>query len=549
MSKHKTFIEELVDSTVKEKLIEEIISELSSIGETLEYSKDDEILKSGEINKYIFFLLSGELKIIVENETVAKLKNRGDLVGEMSIVSRSETKAGVVANCATTMLRVSISKLRDEEKKYDLMLYKVFCLALSEKLENTNIKAKNFEKLNKSLEQEVAKRTVELQNKNSALEIGLKKLENMYSEDLRILKKLSTIENDYLTNAIELSEGNEQVQKPLYAIQSALNPITKLKREKELMTSKNVLVIEPNSKQRNMIKMALGGTGVNATITKSSEEGIKRLESDDEQIDTIFLSTDSIDVADYIKTKNIHPRIVLMTEEESKDYISKIKDFDFLSNIIATKEDDRAYNIKSITTTMSKMASGDIFGLDKYLNWGAEVKEYSITSSKDRSKLNNKVIEELSNIGIRASIRSRISTVIEELLMNAIYDAPVDEDGKSLYNNLPRTVEVNLNPEQAAKLKVATDGLFLAVSVEDPFGAFKKETIFKYLENNYYQQNFNMNKELGKGGAGRGLFMITENSELVIYNIAPKSRTEVVALFDLNPRKDKKTTSLHYFEI
>ena len=64
---------------------------------------------------------------------------------------------------------------------------------------------------------------------------------------------------------------------------------------------------------------------------------------------------------------NIKTKIVLMTEEESKEYISKIKQYHFISNIVATKEDDRAFNIKSISTTVSKMTTGDIYADGKLM--------------------------------------------------------------------------------------------------------------------------------------------------------------------------------------
>jgi hypothetical protein len=194
------------------------------------------------------------------------------------------------------------------------------------------------------------------------------------------------------------------------------------------------------------------------------------------------------------------------------------------------------------------MTSGDIFGLEKYLNWGIEIKEIEIIDSKERQNVNDQVIEHLTELGIRSSVRTRCQVVIEELLMNAIYDAPVDNLGTPLHNFKARTEAVNLSADQSAKLRFATDGLYLAISVEDPFGVFKKETIFKYLENNYFQ-NSEEHLSSGKGGAGKGLFMITESADLVIYNVSPRSKTEVIVLFDLDPSKEKKSTSLHYFEL
>jgi hypothetical protein len=106
-----------------------------------------------------------------------------------------------------------------------------------------------------------------------------------------------------------------------------------------------------------------------------------------------------------------------------------------------------------------------------------------------------------------------------------------------------------LEEQQKGKLRFATDGLYLAISVEDPFGVFKKETIFQYLEGNYSPESVTVTEMDGKGGAGKGLFLISENSDLVIYNVAPQTRTEVIVIFDLDSQKEKKATSLHYFEM
>jgi hypothetical protein len=134
--------------------------------------------------------------------------------------------------------------------------------------------------------------------------------------------------------------------------------------------------------------------------------------------------------------------------------------------------------------------------------------------------------------------------VIEELLMNAIYDAPVDKDENSLYNNLDRKKKVTLEEGQNVKIRFAFDGLDLAISVEDLFGTFKNKTIIKYLENNYFKIDRDLNKNLGKGGAGKGVYMISENSDLVVNNVSKGTKTEAIVFFDLNPKKEESSKSL-----
>jgi CRP-like cAMP-binding protein len=524
-----------------------LIDELTPLGQQLSFSIGDRVLKTGDLNDSLYFLIEGEIAIVVGQETVATLKRKGDIIGEMSIISKNLCSADVVATTPTIMLKVKVDELKEKSSDYELLLYKIFCLTLTEKLENTNVKAHKFEVLNRSLEEEVQRRTNELK-------LGYKKLENMYAENILMVNKLSTLDEDYIQSSLKLlDQATEQGSKldalkiNLKLIQKSLSPMKELKSQQEQLKDQRVLVVESNPKQRNMIKIALGGTGVKVDMVKTAEEAQEALKSN--ACDILFLSAEMLEVADFVKEHNIKTKIVLMTEEESKEYISKIKQYHFISNIVATKEDDRAFNIKSISTTVSKMTTGDIFGLEKYLNWGIEVKEFAVTNSKERQDINDQVISHLTELGIRSVVRTRCQIVIEELLMNAIYDAPVDKNGTPLHNFKARTEAIVLTPDQSGKLRFATDGLYLAISVEDPFGVFKKDTIFKYLETNYFADEGKEVIHEGKGGAGKGLFMITESADLVIYNVSPRSKTEVIVLFDLDPSKEKKSTSLHYFEL
>ena len=83
--------------------------------------------------------------------------------------------------------------------------------------------------------------------------------------------------------------------------------------------------------------------------------------------------------------------------------------------------------------------------------------------------------------------------------MNAIYDAPRDKStGKSIYNHLPRTEQVELKDEEQSQFKYASDGLFMAISVEDPFGGLTKGILLNYLDSCYGGRAGELNKEKGR---------------------------------------------------
>ena len=88
----------------------------------------------------------------------------------------------------------------------------------------------------------------------------------------------------------------------------------------------------------------------------------------------------------------------------------------------------------------------------------------------------------------------------------------------------------------------------MAVSVADPFGALTGDTILDYLDSCYGNQAGDLNKE--KGGAGRGLHQIIENSDLVVFNVEAGVRTEVISLMNVDPKmQGDKSPSFHLFLI
>lgn len=148
-------------------------------------------------------------------------------------------------------------------------------------------------------------------------------------------------------------------------------------------------------------------------------------------------------------------------------------------------------------------------------------------------------------MGVRSSVLDRVNTASEEMLMNAIYDAPVDSKGNALFNHLTRKEEVVLDTHQQSQLRYGSDGMLLAVSVVDPFGALSRDIIIDYLLSCYNGVAGSLNET--KGGAGRGLHQIIENSDLTIFNVKKGVRTEVICLFNLDGQKRETQPSFHYF--
>ncbi len=396
----------------------------------------------------------------------------------------------------------------------------------------------------------------QLEQQNTTLLAGNRKLEEINYTKEQVMKRLREVYDENLTplqetlQKMEHVSGNHQelvrqATRDVYQIQEVIQPITSLYLSEQTIRHKRVLLGEDDKKQQIIAKMALRGSGVELDVVSdlnTGQECLKKRKYDivctNEKL--IELSQSAIELSPTVQT-------VFMTSDKTYQYLPTLRKYPFLCNIVSRNDEDRTFTLKNMITTVSKLITQNIFGLEKYLNWGIEVKQHQVMNSKERQQLVNQMESYFEDLGVRRPVLYKSVAIAEELMMNAIYDAPVDTDGTALYNHLSRTVDVELKPEEQSTFRYACDGILLAISVEDPFGALTRETILDYLQSRYEIGNDPSREE--KGGAGFGVLQIIGMSDLVVINVKPKVRTEVISILNIAPDKPKstKTTSLHYF--
>ncbi len=573
---------------VPEKLLEKI----AHLTSWQNYEVGETVLAQNQMNTQLFFLAEGQLGVFVDDEQVSVLKRRGDVIGEMSVISSKLASATIRALTPAKLVAIDAKDFsglsRDDAEAFQHTMYRVFALILTEKLAETNQKARDFEianrrliaaqseleEANRNLEQKVVQRTtalaakteelikshLALEQRNNTLRIHQKKLEDISAFRNSVIERIDQfVRVDLSRIGGYLGEISGTHDEHVNGVLQSLNadiekakaffePLTIAYHSEIGLAKQRVLLLEPNIKEQVITKMALGGTGVHLDIAGEEEAG-RRLISEN-SYNIVCTGPKLISLIKFAKEKNQDIKIVFVTSEDIANYLSFLEQYPSISNVVSFSDEDRSFTIKNITTTISKLANQDLFGLEKYISWGTEVLEVPITGSAQRREIVKNLDGYLTSIAIRKSVISRITAVAEELLMNAIYDAPVGSDGKSLYNHLPRTVKIELKESEYGLFRYACDGLLVAISVADPFGALTRETIVNYLRNCYGHEPGSLNSLNGpKGGAGLGLFQLIATSDLVIFNVNPKRKTEVIALFSIDPRanKVKKTPSFHFF--
>lgn len=496
------------------------------------YKPKERILIQGQENINLYILIIGQVGVHVDGAIVATLEQMGEVIGEMSVVTRRPVSATIVSETPVKVIEVDIQNLNkalgNDKEVFNKTLYRAFAITLSDKLRITNQKAKYFEDFSDKHLTEIYQ----------GQELTIKRLKEVTGKNLVNLQaNIKSLQNKFDTAAYE------NVLNEVEYIKKILDPLVSRFSIDLERQSRRVLLAESNKKQQSIAKMALGGTGIELEIASHIAEAREKLTLSD--FDIVFVNSEMIPLISEFAHK-IKSRFTLITSEPISAYIPKLKKIDIIPNIVSRDPDDRYFTSKNIMTTVTKLANRDIFGLEKYLAWGVDLQEYSITGSDVRAELNDQMQAYFTQLGVRSSRLDSVRTVTEELLMNAIYDAPIDSNGNSIFNHLDRTIQVKLKKSQQGTFSFGTDGMFIGISVADPFGALQGQTVIDYLESCYGGNAGSLNQL--KGGAGRGLHMIVELSDLVVFNIEPGVKTEVISLFHIDGKSsDYNSANFHYF--
>lgn len=218
-----------------------------------------------------------------------------------------------------------------------------------------------------------------------------------------------------------------------------------------------------------------------------------------------------------------------------------------LDHLIADADDP---DDAELVITTVKLVRNDIFGLEKYLAWGVMVHEKDIGGYTDKRGVLLEIAEYAKEAGARRQAVARIESVADELLMNALYDAPAVRYG--VRARIGERARAGLGPlgNEHAKVRYACDGRYFALSVRDNYGELTKEAILDNLARARAERG-SPRIASGEGeGAGLGLYFILSAVTRFIANIQPGVATEVVCLFDIKAtgrESDACARSLHIF--
>jgi hypothetical protein len=170
-----------------------------------------------------------------------------------------------------------------------------------------------------------------------------------------------------------------------------------------------------------------------------------------------------------------------------------------------------------------------IFGLPKLMSPEAKVQIVKLQSTAQKQD----AVDAVKNYLIAAQFPGRIATTIansvDELLMNAMFDAPVDELGKPTFSKLDRATVMKLEGKGAVELHIGYDGTYLGLSVVDQWGSLDKAKLLQHISKLYRNEEYKIRTTTA--GAGIGLASVFHAGGSFIFASENRLKTEVTVFY------------------
>lgn len=216
------------------------------------------------------------------------------------------------------------------------------------------------------------------------------------------------------------------------------------------------------------------------------------------------------------KIKKLYPstKTALITAYNVDEYIQAAKEFS-ITNIIPKTV---PFNFAELDFIVYGLVTGNIFGLQRYLlDDGTIIEKHVIKSTSDARNVQDHLIELFEK---QFGTSGDMKLILDEIITNAIYHAPMGEDGTEKYREFS---DISLEPHEYIYIECGFDSEKYAVSITDRQGHLSKETVLYKIERQI----------TGEGlldDSGRGIHMSRLFADRMIINIDPSQKTEVILI-------------------
>lgn len=304
----------------------------------------------------------------------------------------------------------------------------------------------------------------------------------------------------------------------------------------------HAVILERNKLVGRKVARLFLSVGASATVVEEPAQATTALAQAD------VLCADTFDgdyVAEQVRSR---PKLrgVLWTAEPLRRSLRYLVETNTIDHVLARRDFEsppRAWEVLMVARRLAQPAHPP--PIAGYLDWGFTASDLEVRTSADRDSAVQRVQEFVGTLQVPKRLSEMAGELAHELLMNAMYDAPVDASGRPKYAS-DRKADVRLSDTERPAVRLASDGSRLVLQVRDPFGRLERRHVFDGLARGLAGGE----QDRSHGGAGLGFVVCHHASSALFVDVARGRYTEVTAVIelDLNLRELRtQAKSLHFW--
>lgn len=176
------------------------------------------------------------------------------------------------------------------------------------------------------------------------------------------------------------------------------------------------------------------------------------------------------------------------------------------------------------------------------LGWGVTTIAFQPKTTREERAIVSRVEAMGRRLGMSRRESAATSTAAHELMMNAVYDAPVDAEGKIKYA-FDRTAEIELLPDEVPSLVFTISSEYIALDMIDPFGRLPRKRFFSAVLRGHRNVLYGRSDlDTSMGGAGLGLHTLYSSGALLRAELHPRRFTHVSWVLDRRLSREEART-------
>lgn len=287
----------------------------------------------------------------------------------------------------------------------------------------------------------------------------------------------------------------------------------------------SILIVHPDRKTQRIVQRILGTTGYRVDIADDLEQGLRLMNN----LPPVLVVVDGAAVLtarttgffEAARARGVEACMTLLGTATA-DQVPEILGMGAVTNLLVHPMPVLA---EELTITAQKLIRNDLFGVEKYLLWGTDLTTVTITKASQRAPFVEELSEQIRARGQSARVASMAMLVADELISNAVHNAPVDARGVHYRKELARDTEIELDERHQVRVRWGCDARYLAIEVTDFFGSLDRDTVLGALAKNDVRES--------GGGAGMGVALAYRSCDHLVFDLAPGKKTEIIALVDV----------------